>query len=77
MCCTMKSSQTSSDSTDSNSVDSVDQNIGNPMMEILIHLETGGIFESFVDEIDMARITLSCHFALDLLCYKAGIYESA
>ena len=47
------------------------------MMEIRIHVEIGGIFESFVDEIDMARIALSCHFALDLLRYKAGIYESA
>ena len=77
MGCTLKSSNTSSDSSASNSFDSVDHNIWNPMMEILIHLETGGIFESFVDEVDMARIALSCHFALDLLRYKAGIYESA
>ena len=46
-------------------------------MELLFHVQIGGIFVLFVDEIDLARIALSCHFALDLLCDKAGAYVSA
>ena len=34
-----------------------------------------GVFEPFVDEIDLAKIALSCHFALDVLCYK-GVHDS-
>ena len=33
-------------------------------------------FEPYVDEIDLAKIALSCHFALDLLCFKEGAYGS-
>ena len=33
--------------------------------------------ELFVKEIDLARIALSCHFALDLSCVKAGTHDSA
>ena len=29
-----------------------------------------GAFEPFVDEIDLAKIAFSCHFALDIFCYK-------
>ena len=47
------------------------------MMEPLFHVQIGGAFEPFVDEIDLARIALSCHFALDLLCYKEGAHDSA
>ena len=42
------------------------------MMELLFHVQIGGIFEIFVEEIDLARVALSCHFAIDLLCDKAG-----
>ena len=34
-------------------------------------------FELNVDEIDLAKIALSCHFALDLPCYQEGAYGSA
>ena len=44
-------------------------------MELLFHAQIGGTFELFVDEVDMARIALSCHFALDLICDKAGSYD--
>ena len=47
------------------------------MMELLFHVQIGGIFELFVEESDLARIALSCHFALDLLCDKAGSHDSA
>ena len=47
-------------------------------MELLFHAQIGGIFEPpFVDETDLARIALSCHFALDLLCDKEGAHDSA
>ena len=39
-------------------------------MEQLLRAQIGGIFEMFVDEIDLARLALSCHFALDVLCDK-------
>ena len=50
---------------------------GIPLKELLFHVQIGGIFESFVDEIDLARIAISCHFALDLLCDKEGAHASA
>ena len=28
-------------------------------------------------EIDLAQLALSCHFALDLLCYKEGDHDFA
>ena len=37
------------------------------MMELLFHVQIGGIFELCVDGIDLARCALSCHFALDIL----------
>ena len=49
----------------------------NPMMELLFHMQIAGAFQPFVDETDLARIALSCHFALDLLCYKEGANDSA
>ena len=52
-------------------------NIQNPMMELLFHVQIGGIFELFVEEFDMAKITFSCHFAFDLLCDKEGAHGSA
>ena len=55
-------------STASSLVNLVEHNIWNPVMELLFHVQIGGIFEIFVEEIDLARIELSCHFALDLLC---------
>ena len=52
-------------------------NMWNPLLELLFHEQVSGIFETFVDEIDLARIEHSCRFALDLLCYKEGAYDSA
>ena len=47
-------------------------NIWNPMIELPFHVQIGFIFELFVDEVDLARIACSCHFALDFLCDKGG-----
>ena len=41
-----------------------------------IHVQICGIFEQFVDATDLARIALSCHFALNFLCDKEGAHES-
>ena len=30
--------------------------------------------EEYVDELDLEGIALSCHFALDVLCDKAGAH---
>ena len=46
-------------------------------MELLFDEQISGAFEPFVDEIDLAVIALSCHFALDVLCYKEGVHDSA
>ena len=49
----------------------------NPVMELSFHEQISGAFEPFVDEIALAKIALSCHFALDVLCYKEGVHDSA
>ena len=64
-------------STASSSDEIFAHNICNPMLELLLHVQIGGILELFVDEIDLTRIALSCHFAADFLCNKAVTYESA
>ena len=51
-------------------------NMWNPLLELLFHEQVSGISEPFVDEIDLAKIALSCYFSLDLLCYKEGAYDS-
>ena len=33
------------------------------------------VFERFVNEIDLAKIALSCHFALDVICYKDCVHD--
>ena len=50
---------------------------GRSLMELLFHVQVSGAFEPFVDEIGLAKIALSCHFALDVLCYKEGVRDSA
>ena len=50
--------------------DVLSHNRWNPLLELLSLEQVSGIFASFVDEIDLAKIALSCHFALDLLCYN-------
>ena len=45
------------------------------MMVLLFYVQIGGSFVQFVDEIDLARIGLSCHFALGLLCDTEGTHH--
>ena len=39
----------------------------NPLLELLFLKQANGIFASYLAEIDLAKIALSCHFAVDLL----------
>ena len=64
-------------STTSSTGESFAHNMWNPQMKLLFHEQISGAFEPFVDEIDLAKIPLSCHIALDLLCYKEGAHDSA
>ena len=54
-----------------------EHNMWNLMLELLFLEQVSGIFESYLVEIDLSKIALSCRFALDLLCYKEGAYGSA
>ena len=67
-------------SSSASTVPSIDDYSGhsmwNRLLELLFLEQANGIFASYLVEIDSAMIALSCHFALDLLCYK-GLYESA
>ena len=54
-----------------------EHNMWNPLLELLFLEHVNGIIASYLVEIDMAMIALSCHFALDVVCYKEGVYESA
>ena len=47
----------------------------NPLLELLFLEQTCGVIVLYVEEIDLAQIAFSCHFALDLLCYKEGGHD--
>ena len=57
--------------------DDCTHNMWNPLLELFFHCQISGVFEPFVDKIDLAKIALSCHFAFDLLCYKESAYDTA
>ena len=45
-------------------------NLWSPLLELFYHTQIGQGMETMVDEISTARVALSCHFALDILCDK-------
>ena len=57
--------------------DYFEHNMWNPLLELLFLQQANGIFASYLVEIDLAKIALSCHFAPDLLCYKEEVLASA
>ena len=57
--------------------DYFEHNVWNPVLELLFLEQVNGTFVSYLVEIDLAKIALSCHFALDLLCYKEEVLASA
>ena len=56
--------------------DYFEHNMWNPLLELLFLEQANGNCRLLV-EIDVAKIALSCHFALDLLCYKEEVLASA
>ena len=48
----------------------------NLLLELLFIEQVSSVFGPFVDEIELAQIALSCHFALDFLCFKEGAFDS-
>ena len=70
-------SLSSSVSTVSSFGDYFAHNMWNPLLELLFLEQTSGVFVLYVEEIQVAKIALSCHFALDLLCHKEGAYDFA
>ena len=52
-------------------------NMWNPLLDLLSLGQTSSVFVLYVEEVELGKIALSCHFALDLLCYKEGAYDSA
>ena len=49
---------------------------GNSLLVLLFLEHVNGIVDSFLVDLDLAKIALSCHFALDLLCYKEEVFVS-
>ena len=54
-----------------------EHNIWNLLLNLLFLEQVSCIFASKLVDIDLARIELSCLFALDLLCYKGKVLDSA
>ena len=52
-------------------------NMWNSLLELLFHGQIRCVFVPFVVEIDLAKIALSCHFVVDLLCYKESGHDPA
>ena len=57
--------------------DYFERNMWTPPLELLFLEQACGIFASYLVEIDLAKIALSCLFALDLLCNKEEVLASA
>ena len=57
--------------------DDFEHNIWNPLLNLLFLEQVSCSFASKLVDIDLARIALSCHFALDFLCYKEEVLVSA
>ena len=69
-------SPTSFVSTASSSGENFAYNMWNPLLELLFHEHVSSILLLFVGEFDLAIIALSCHFAVDLLCYTERAHNS-
>ena len=56
--------------------DAFSHNLWKPFVEMLFLEQTSSVFVLNVEEIELAKVALSCHLARDLLCYKEGTYDS-
>ena len=66
----------SSASTASNVDDYFEHNMWNFLLELLFLKQVNGIVDSYLVDLDLAKIAFSSHFALDLLCYKEEVFVS-
>ena len=57
--------------------DYFEHNMWNSPSELLFLGQANDFVVSYFVEIDVAKIALSCHIALDLLCYKEEVLASA
>ena len=53
-----------------------EHNMWNPQLELLFLEHVNGIVDSYLVDLDLAKIAFSCHFHLDLLCYKEEVFVS-
>ena len=67
----------SSASTESSIDDLFRHNMWNPLLELLFFEHVNGIVDSYLVDLDLAKIAFSCHFPIDLLCYKEEVFVSA
>ena len=54
--------------------DYFEHNMWNPLLELLFLEHVNGIVDSYLVDVDLAKIALSYHFALDLLCLKEEVF---
>ena len=66
----------SSASTATSIDDYSEHNMWNPLLVLLFLKHENGIVDSYLVDLDLARIAFSCHFALDLFCYKEEVLVS-
>ena len=68
--------QSSSASSVSSIDDYYEHKVWNSELEMLFLEQATGIFDSFLVDLDLAKIAFSCH-SLDLFCYKEEVLVSA
>ena len=62
---------------DGSSIDDYSEhNMWNPILELLFLKHVNGIVDPYLVDLDLAKIAFSCHFALDVLCYKEEVFVS-
>ena len=54
----------------SSSSEEQDHNEWSPLLELFFHWRIGQYMEAMVDDVSTAKVALTCHFALDVLCEK-------
>ena len=68
----MNGSVTSSTFSSEESFEYHEHHVWNPMLASLCHIEMGVGMEALLEEVDMGRIALACHFSLDVLRDKTS-----
>ena len=66
----------SSASTASSIDDYSEHNMWNLLLELLFLEHVNCVVDSYFVDLDLAKFALSCHFALDLLCYREEVFVS-